>query len=109
MLLSAVVRANRLASAAVELASLSSFPLPSTSLIAVSELPTHWVCNGFPYTLSYPGVDHHEKDVYSRNFTIPLSDPTSQQDVAASSSNKRAPSGTEAQDSSSTAKKKARR
>lgn len=75
---------------------------------AVSELPTHWVCNGFPYTLRYPGSDLHGEDVYSRDFTIPVADKTTQQS-ATPPSRKRAPATTERGESSSNAKKKAKR
>lgn len=78
----------------------------------ISQLPTHWVCNGIPYTLRYPGSHLHEEDVFSRDFTIPAPpapEETDQQSVASSSSKRRAASTTGAQDSSSTAKKKAKR
>lgn len=73
-------------------------------------LPTHFVCNGVPYTLRYSGVELHKEKVFSTSFDIPVKVEQAQQSAVSPSSDKRARTATDAtSDSNNTAKKKVRR
>lgn len=71
-------------------------------------LPTHFVCNGVPYTLRYYGVELHKKKSFSTNFDIVFHDSRIPPEASSSSLDKRPREASDAAESSSSAAKKAR-